>query len=60
MRLNHATKGKVRITMPKHIEGILEAMAEDMDGVAETPESNHLLQVIKYGGMLTTVQDNVY
>ena len=46
--------------MPKHIEGILEAMAEDMDGVAETPESNHLLQVIKYGGMLTTVQANVY
>ena len=46
--------------MPKHIEGILEAMAEDMDGVAETPEANHLLQVIKYGGMLTTVQANVY
>ena len=36
MRLVYGTKGKVHITMPKHIERILEVAAEDMDGISKT------------------------
>ena len=42
MWLNYGTKCKVLINMPKHIESILEASAEDTDGIIETPASNHL------------------
>ena len=33
------------ITIPKHIEGILEAVSDDMGGIDKTPAANHLLQV---------------
>ena len=60
MRLDYGTKGKVRLTMHEHIEGILEAAAEYMDSVSDTPASNHMFQVQEYGGTLTPVQANLF
>ena len=60
VRLDYGTKGKVRLTMHEHIEGILEAAAEDMDSVSDTPASNHMFQVQEYGGTLSPVQSNLF
>ena len=46
--------------MPKHIEGIPEAAAEDMDGVSNTPTANHLFQVREDGGTLAPVQADLF
>ena len=56
MRLDYSTKIKVRITMPEHIKGILEAATEDMNGTAKNPSSNHFFKVREDGGTLTHVQ----
>ena len=53
MRLDYGTKGKVRITMPKHIKIIVEAVVEYIDSISETPEDNDMLTVIEYGDTLT-------
>ena len=45
MWLNYGTKGKVHINMPKHIKIILEAAAEDMNGITKTPAANHMFTV---------------
>ena len=45
MQLDYCTKGKVRITMSKHIKIILELTSEEMDGMAETPEASHIFTV---------------
>ena len=55
MRLYYSTKGKVRINVPKHTEGILEAEAEDMNGISETLAANHLFQLREDVGTLTPV-----
>ena len=60
MRLDYSTKFKVHITMPNHIEGILEAAAEDMNGISETPASNHLFQVREDGSTLAPVQAGLF
>ena len=58
--LNYDTKGKVRITMHIHIESILKAASEDMDGITETPASNHLFTVIEDDVTLTGIQANLF
>ena len=60
IRLNYGTKVKVRITMPKHIKGILEPAAEDMDVIVETPAANHLFTEREYGYTLTGTQDDLF
>ena len=60
MRINYGTQGKVHITMPKHIEGILEAAEEDMDGIAETPAANHLFTVREDEYTLTGMQAKLF
>ena len=55
MRLDYSTKGKVWITMPKQIRGILESATEDMKGISENPSANHLFTVKEDCGMLTCV-----
>ena len=60
MRLYYGTKGKVHITMPKDIEGILEAEAEDMNGITESPSANNLFQVQEDGGTLKPVKANLF
>ena len=45
MLLDFSKKGKVRSTMTKHIQSILENSPVEMDCLAETPYVNHLLQV---------------
>ena len=60
MRFGYNTKGKVRITMPKHIEVILEEAEKDMDIFANTPASNHLLQVQEDGSTLLPVQADLF
>ena len=42
VRVYYGTKGKLRITVPKHIEVILEEAAKDMDGVANNLAANHM------------------
>ena len=59
-RLDYGTKFKVRITMPKHIESILEAAAEDMYGISETPAANHMLTVREDGDTFTGTQDDLF
>ena len=46
--------------MPKHIEIILEAAAEDMDVITETPEANHMFKVIGGGDTLTGMQSDLF
>ena len=60
MRMYYGTKSKVRITMPKHIEVVLEAATEDMDNAAKTPETNHVFQVQEDGGMLASLQADLF
>ena len=57
--LDYRKKVKLHITMTKHIESILEAVAEDMDGIAETPLANNLFTVIEDGDTLTGTQDEL-
>ena len=56
MRLDYGTKGNLRITIPKHVEGVLEAEAEKRDNVSDTPSANHMFQVQKDGVKLMPVQ----
>ena len=42
--------------MHKHIECILEAVAEDTDGISNTPADNHMFTVREYGYTLTGMQ----
>ena len=60
MRLDYITNGKVRITIPNHIKGILETAAEDMNGVAETSEANYMFTFQEDGGTLTRVQSDLF
>ena len=60
IRLDYKTKSKMRITMPKHIEVVLEAATEDMDNAAKTPETNHVFQVQEDGGMLASLQADLF
>ena len=46
--------------MPKHIESILEAAAEDMYGISETPAANHMLTVREDGDTFTGTQDDLF
>ena len=39
------TKGKVRLTMSKHIQNIMNTAPIDMDGLTETLSIYHLFQV---------------
>ena len=45
MRIDYITKGKVWITMTNHSKGIMELLAEDMNGISKTPAANHLFTV---------------
>ena len=56
MRINYGTKGMVHITMPKHIKSIIKAEADNMEGIAETSEANHIFAVREYGDTLTGMQ----
>ena len=58
--LNYGTKGKVRITAPKHIESILEASAYDMYGITATSSANHMFTVREYGYTLTITQKDLF
>ena len=60
MRLDYSTKGRVWITMPKHIKGILEAVVEDMNGMAKTPAANPPFTVQEYSGTLTCVKADLF
>ena len=60
MRLDYGTKVKVRITLPKHTESILEAVAEYMGSIDETKEANHLFTVRKYGDTLMGMQADLF
>ena len=60
MRLDYGKKGKVHITTPKHTKSILEASVEEMDGIAETQEANHMLPVRQDGDTLTSMQENLF
>ena len=46
--------------MPKHIKSILGAAAENMDGIAETPEANNMFTVREYGDTLTGMQADLF
>ena len=45
MRLNYGTKVKVRITMPEHINIILDSSSYSINGIAKNPEDNHMFTV---------------
>ena len=46
--------------MSKHIRSILETAPTDMDGLTDTPDSNHLFQVWKDVGVLSTQEQDLY
>ena len=46
--------------MPKHIQIILETAPSDMDGLTETPSSNHLFQVQEDDGYISIQQQDLY
>ena len=52
MHLYYGTKVKLRITMHKYINSIVEAAAEDIDSIAKTPAANHMFTVRGYGDTL--------
>ena len=58
--LDYGKKYKLRITMPKHIESILEAAAEDMDNIVETPAANYLFTVREDRDTLTGTQAKIF
>jgi Reverse transcriptase (RNA-dependent DNA polymerase) len=45
MQLEYAPKGKVQVTMFDYIEGMLNELPKDMDGIASSPAANHLFEV---------------
>ena len=47
MVLDFSDPGKVKITMPDYVEGVLDELPADMDGTATTPAAEHLLTVNK-------------
>ena len=60
MRIDYGTKGKVRITMPKHIKSILETSAEDMYVIDNTPSDNNMFTVREDGDRLTGTHDDLF
>ena len=52
MRIDYGTKGKILMTMPKHIDSIMMESAEHIDGISKKPSANHLLKVREYGEIL--------
>jgi hypothetical protein len=45
MTIDYRVKGKVGITMVESIQAMLDAIPDDMGGVAATPAANHLFDV---------------
>ena len=46
--------------MHKHTESILEAVAEDMDGILKTPAANHMFTVREDGDTLKGMQADFF
>jgi hypothetical protein len=57
MKIDYSTSGKVKLTMYDYIEGMLEELPSDMDGVVVTPAGNHLFQVNHENPMLLDEQE---
>ena len=51
---------KVRLTIPKHIQSIIETTHMDMDSLIDTSAANHLFQVRDDGGDLSLQQKDLY
>jgi len=43
MKINYRQKGKVKFSMYKYIEKMLEELPANMEGIATTPASSYLL-----------------
>ena len=60
MVLDFITKSKVRVTITKHIQIIVDTSPTDIDGLVENPAAKHLFQVREDGKDLSSQQQYVY
>ena len=44
VRMDYSTPGQVSFDMEKYLDGVLEDLPDDMDGVASTPAAEHLFK----------------
>ena len=56
MVLDFRMRGNMKVTIPKHIQIILDTAFNEIDSLAETPATNHLFQVLGDGRDLSMQQ----